>query len=96
MLVGLKSDGTYDIMKKGSDVYARRSRYKYCIFECSSYHKGPIHTLVKSKDKPQLAEVLKIELTLNFVNPEIGREAALESKKEIEEALAGADGIWDW
>ena len=27
-------------------------------------------------------------------NPEIGREAALESKKEIEEALAGADMIF--
>lgn len=74
MLVGLKDDGTYDVMKMGSDIYSKRSKYKYCIFDCSSYNKGPIHTIVKSKDIHELPEVLKIEITLNFTNPEVGRD----------------------
>ena len=84
MLVGLKENGTYEILKIGSDVYNKRSKYKYCIFDCSSYHKGPVHTIVKSKDIHELPEVLRIEITLNFTNPEIGRDFIHGMKMEYD------------
>ena len=49
----------------------------------------------KSKDETKLQIVKTITEGLGAgANPEVGREAALESKKEIEDSLAGADMIF--
>lgn len=74
MILGLTKGGTYEVLKDDTDIYPIRSSYDYFVIECSSYAKGPVYTIVRSKDITQIPEELRIELTVNFVNPICGRD----------------------
>lgn len=84
MLVGLSKDGTYTVLKDDEGLYNHRSRYEYCVVDCSSFAKGPIHTIVRSKDIRPIPEELKVDITLNMLNPECGRDNIHGLKMEYE------------
>lgn len=70
MYVGLADDGTYKVFRTENVLYENRHKFKYCIFDCSSNLKGPVHTIVRSSDIRPLPEELMIELTVNVTNPD--------------------------
>jgi len=72
MYVGLMENGKYEILKSDKDIFNNKSRYKLCIFDCSSSLKGPAHVIVKSKDIRYLPDELRIEVTVNIINPNSG------------------------
>ena len=74
MLVGLSKDGTYTVLKDDEGLYNHRSRYEYCVVDCSSFAKGPIHTIVRSKDIRPIPDELQVNITLNMLNPMCGRD----------------------
>lgn len=74
MILGLTKNGTYEVLKDDVDIYPIRTSYDYFAINCSSYAKGPVYTIVRSKDITQIPEELRVELTLNFINPICGRD----------------------
>ena len=84
MYIGLDSYGNYDIFKNEKEMTSQRNKYKYCIFDCSSTLKGPLHTIVKSQDIKSLPESLKVEITISEQDPECKPTKIFSKKMEFE------------
>ena len=94
MYIGLTSTGEYKIFGTERAMYEEKSKYKYCIFDCSSNLKGPVHAIVKTKDLGRLPEELKIELTINISQTDVAIDKIHSAKMEYDvESLRGMYSI---
>lgn len=66
MYIGLNENGTYKVFQREGDMIENRSGYKYLIMDISTGIKGPLHTIVKSKDIHSLPESIDTEITIDI------------------------------
>lgn len=71
MFVGLDEYGKYKIYKSSEVLVKNKDKFKYCVFDCSTELKGPLHTLVKSCDIVASPEVVKVDVTMSYVGADI-------------------------
>lgn len=66
MYIGLVEDGRYEIFAREKDMIEKRSSFKYLVMDISTGIKGPLHTIVRSKDIHSLPESVDVELSIDI------------------------------
>ena len=66
MYIGLEENGRYTVFPREKDMILERSKFKYLVMDISTEIKGPLCTIVKSKDIHSLPESIDIEITIDL------------------------------
>ena len=66
MYIGLEESGKYVMYTREKDMILDRQKYKYLVMDISTGIKGPLHTIVKSKDIHSLPDSIDTEITIDL------------------------------
>lgn len=66
MYIGLRDNGTYKVFQREDDMIENRSEFKYLVMDISTGIKGPLHTIVRSKDIHNLPDSIDTEITIDI------------------------------
>lgn len=66
MYIGMNDNGRYDVFKTETQMMEKRSQYKYLVMDISTGIKGPLHTIVRTRDIRTLPESIDVELTIDI------------------------------